>query len=170
MVADPSRETASLPFYKRVQPPAHLVAEPQVTEAATGERHPALPRESWQTLFSAHFKAYRGHLQSLPQLALDPDLPKPRDAAGWLGYIQGVARKSSKGKERATEEDDDAEEGDDLLGIEVDEEEQVNDDLAEEEAVNDAPKLVPREPVLSVIRTLDTVRLTIPTHSSPPSS
>lgn len=66
-------------------------------------RHPALPRESWEVTFAAHFTAYRTSLQSrwppspkLPYPSSYPPIPKAAEVTEWLGYINGYRQRGSK--------------------------------------------------------------------------
>ncbi|GMK54701.1 hypothetical protein CspeluHIS016_0112870 [Cutaneotrichosporon spelunceum] len=122
-----NRANESLPFYKRVDVPEHLRAPtpPPAPPIPTTGRHPALPQQSWEVLFGAHFTAYRAHLagswpETLSYPADYPPLPSAGDMVGWLGFINGA-------------------------GVEMD----------EEEALNADPVLTPREPRVSVLQCLD---------------
>lgn len=133
-----SREAASLPFYTRVEPPASysVVEKPsQVTVEVEQGRHPALPKESWEVVNAAHFKAYKAQIARHwpPSPSLECPYPPPpdiEDEEGWRAYIDGAG----------DEEDED-------------------EDMDEEEAMNAAPKARPqgREPLVSLLAGLDTV-------------
>lgn len=142
LVADiHSREAASLPFYTRVEPPASysVIEKPsQVTVEVEQGRHPALPKESWEVVNAAHFKAYKAQIARHwpPSPPLDCPYPSPpdiEDEEGWRAYIDG-----------SDEED----------------EEDEDEDMDEEEAMN-APKPARpregREPLVSLLAGLDSV-------------
>lgn len=150
MSANDSRANDSLPFYKRVDVPAHLrPAPPTAPSLPVSGRHPALPRESWEVLFAAHFASYRADLASRwpgdpqPYPSEYPPLPSAGDAPRWLAFINGVPMRS-KGEE----------------DMELDDGEAVD----EEEAMNSAPParpepvLVAREPLVGVLQKLTNVR------------
>lgn len=142
-----SREARSLPFYKRVEPPAAYIeiqrpfAKNSAIEVAS-DRHPALPRESWEVVNAAHFRAYKAqiakHWPPSPPLECPyPSPPNIEDEEGWKAYIGGA--------------DEDG--GDDEDGEE--------DAMDEEAAMNAPPKPArprqAREPLVSLLAELDTV-------------
>lgn len=145
MVADiHSREAASLPFYTRVEPPASysVIEKPsKVTVEVEQGRHPALPKESWEVVNAAHFKAYKAqiarHWPPSPALACPyPSPPDIEDEEGWRAYIDGA----DGGDEHDEEEDE---------------------EMDEEAAMNAPPKPARprerREPLVSLLAGLDTV-------------
>ncbi|KAL1410191.1 hypothetical protein Q8F55_004196 [Vanrija albida] len=106
-----NREASKLPFYKRVAPPRGATEElpsaaagPSTSARAPSKgRHPALPRESWEVTFAAHFTAYRASLQrrwppspKLPYPLSYPPIPKAAENTEWLGYINGYRQRGSK--------------------------------------------------------------------------
>lgn len=143
-----SREAASLPFYTRVEPPSSYTAveklsaaDSSVTVAVEQGRHPALPRESWEVVNAAHFRAYKAQVARHWPPSPVPECPYPSppdmdDEDGWRAYIDG-----------ADEDDEDDE----------------DEDMDEEAAMNAPPKPARpregREPLVSLLAGLDTVSI-----------
>lgn len=130
-----SREAASLPFYTRVEPPASysvVASSSKVTIEVERGRHPALPRESWEVVNAAHFRAYKVRVAAHwpPDPTSECPYPSPPDIDdedGWRAYISG-----------ATDGEEDEDE--------------------DEEAAMNAPRAPePREPLTSLLSGLDTV-------------
>ncbi|WWC60009.1 uncharacterized protein I303_102572 [Kwoniella dejecticola CBS 10117] len=198
-----NRDNADLPFAKRVSNPykadtfsrnGHASASTMIgtitsTSSGSSSRHPALPKESWETVFPIHFQGYRKHIRSqlisssshsLPYPEDYPPLPRPSVRSEWYTLINGYlpSTKSKKGKEKAkptpilTEE----EALNIALGgetnVEMDQE-QVEAEVIEEEVIkktsrgNEKRVGKPREPLLSVIRDLTSSQaLTVLSHFS----
>lgn len=102
-------------------------------------RHPALPKESWEVVNAAHFKAYKAQIARHwpPSPSLECPYPSPpdiEDEEDWRAYIEG--------DDEGDEEDED-------------------EDMDEEEAMNAPPKPARpregREPLVSLLAGLDTV-------------
>lgn len=102
-------------------------------------RHPALPKESWEVVNAAHFRAYKAQIARHwpPEPTLECPYPSPPeidDEEGWRAYVDG------------NDEDD---------------EEDDEDGMDEEEAMNaplkPARPRAGREPLVSLLAGLDTV-------------
>ncbi|ORX36393.1 glycoside hydrolase superfamily [Kockovaella imperatae] len=112
-----SRDNAKLPNFTRAAyvsaPVAAVVDHPERTEAGPSiQRHPALPRESWEVLFPIHFVNYKKHILSswppspLPPYASDyPPIPNTMDRADLMGFINGYPRARKKREQPPDEEE-----------------------------------------------------------------
>ncbi|WVW79777.1 hypothetical protein I302_101747 [Kwoniella bestiolae CBS 10118] len=176
-----NRDNRDLPFVKTVINPykTDLIGPtlPSTSQNhASGSRHPALPKESWQELFPIHYQGYRKHIQS--QLSSSPStstypsdyppIPPASRRSDWYAYINGYIppdkskNKDKKGKGKAKPIMSEEEMMNASMGQEMD----IDTEKVEEEVVEDVivgktsrgnEKVVgaPREPLLGVLRNLN---------------